>query len=160
MPIMATVKCLTCDKEMQVYNCRIIRGEGKYCSRECAKIGHKGKRFSPNTEFKKGCKPETGPNHQSWNGGRHLDHRGYVLIRIGRKYVREHRHIVEQAIGRPLLSTEVVDHINGIKDDNRLENLRLFVSQKSHVEIETERGKYIGSHKNQLRNNLGRFTNG
>lgn len=54
---------------------------------------------------------------------------GYVVLTLtdGRR-IGEHRYVIEQQLGRKLTSEETVHHINGIRDDNRLENLELWSS--------------------------------
>jgi hypothetical protein len=82
----------------------------------------------------------SGEKHADWNGGRVKDKYGYVLVyapdhpyKRRNNKVLEHRLVVERHLRQHLLPTEVVDHINGIKDDNRIENLRVFASNKDHL---------------------------
>lgn len=55
---------------------------------------------------------------------------GYRSLLRGGRYQMEHRLVMEQHIGRPLEAHENVHHINGVRNDNRLENLELWSSSQ------------------------------
>jgi hypothetical protein len=55
---------------------------------------------------------------------------GYRKTRRDGKTVFEHRVVMEEILGRPLLRQEEVHHKNGIKSDNSPPNLELWVSWK------------------------------
>jgi hypothetical protein len=64
-----------------------------------------------------------------------VDHHGYRNVPVpqelrhltgGSAWFAEHRLIMARHLGRPLASDEQVHHINGVRTDNRLENLELW----------------------------------
>jgi hypothetical protein len=61
-------------------------------------------------------------------GSRRLDAAGYWLIKVrehGGRWDKEHVLVAEQAAGRKLSDDECVHHVNGVKTDNRPENLHI-----------------------------------
>ena len=55
-----------------------------------------------------------------------VDALGYRRITVEGATVLEHRYVMAQVIGRPLRSFESVHHKNGVRHDNRPENLELW----------------------------------
>lgn len=124
-----TFTCRQCGAVFERLASREKWNKGKhFCSRVCANAGR------------------SGAGHPAWQGGRHRRTDGYVDVNLslvasefrgmthdGRR-VMEHRLVMAQHLGRPLEPWEVVHHVNGQRDDNRIENLELH-GQHEHTGI-------------------------
>lgn len=93
---------------------------------------HKGKTISE--EQRRMISERNSCNYNGLNGYGHTKrhNRGYMLAYVPKHpnahadgYVMFHTILMERAIGRYLTQDEVVHHVNHIRDDNRIENLRL-----------------------------------
>ena len=105
------------------------------CSIKC-KGAHQKNKFKDKTK------------HPRWIGGRtSSENRVFLYLplhpRKHNNYVREHRVIMEKHLKRFLKPTEVVHHINGISDDNRIENLMLFKNNSEHQKFHWKKRKEL-----------------
>lgn len=131
--------CVICGDSFETYPSRIADGRGKYCSRRCSDgitlIRH-DRLIGVSTQWTKGTKPH---NSIGWRltvpTGNRKPYREIYLPDHPRStkagYVREHRLVMEQLLGRYLERNEVVHHKNGDTLDNRPDNLEV-MDKKDH----------------------------
>ena len=111
-----TCFCRWCGTSFLEYPKRIAIGYGKYCSRNCYALARRG------------------DGSPRWKGGRYIDRLGYVQLSYHGERIYEHRLVMQQHLGRKLRRDEHIHHINGNRQDNRIENLRI-VSREEHMRI-------------------------
>ena len=110
-----------------------------------------GKKASEATK-KKLSLMRKGSDNNNWRGGKYTNLAGYVFIHSPnhpfadcRNYVTRSRLVMEKHLGRYLKPKEISHHKNGIKNDDRIENLQLCSNQSEHVKFHMGEGHRLVS---------------
>lgn len=131
--------CRRCGTQFQP-----VSANHRYCSDACkrgtAMCQACGRQFVIGKKAAgKFCSTECFYEHLVPTGTEHLQPDGYTIIKVPsdalgdrvhrptqQRWMATHRYVMQQKLGRPLGKHERVHHINGVKHDNRPENLELW----------------------------------
>lgn len=127
--------CPTCKPEKNRDRFRRFELAHKVPCSICGALGHRRSTVCATCSTKARGEANSGDKNPSWKGGRTRHTQGYIQV-LGKSsrnkspYQMEHIVVWEAANG-PIPDKWQVHHINGIKDDNRLENL-VAMSESDH----------------------------
>jgi len=143
--IVVIKKCKHCHNRFEARVGEVNKGFGLYCSRKCGYEDHRKytkrkcivckKEFYPKNKANKLCSRKCYGISKLSKDARKIDKSGYILVKDPnnfRAYIREHRLVMQQHIGRQLEAWELVHHLNSIKNDNRIENL-IIITASEHM---------------------------
>lgn len=134
-----TVRCATCGKEIRVSPSSVR--ERNFCTNGC-RLAWLKEHVRTETNVKGHSKGHKAPHLTALNIERNPK---LALERdaVKRGVYSDHRRIMEQHLGRKLEPWEDVHHINGIHDDNRIENL-VVLSHREHLKLHWKEAKERG----------------
>lgn len=121
---LTTLEFVRVKNSLAIWRCLCDCGNLTLASFSDLRRGHKKSCGCLHAEI---MRAKRGPKHHSFKHGK--DQKGYARVSTDTGQRLQHCVIMEKILGRPLRKNETVHHKNGIRDDNRADNLELWTSR-------------------------------